>query len=117
MKARPLGFRVVGHKAGKRRLVDHATAFAGYAECDPRAELDREAYLSAFTFPVDFRGHLEREGSEKGYSGPCAAPWLWWDVDRPNDLGAALSDARRLCGVILDRYRELDEDALLVFLS
>ena len=39
------------------------------------------------------------------------------DVDRPGELGPALRDARRLCGAILDRYRELDDDDLLIFLS
>jgi hypothetical protein len=38
-------------------------------------------------------------------------------LDRPDDLGAALRDARRLAGAILDRFRGLDEDDLLIFLS
>jgi hypothetical protein len=45
------------------------------------------------------------------------ADWLFWDIDRADDLSLALSDARRLAGAILDRYRELDDDDLLVFLS
>jgi hypothetical protein len=113
----PYGFRVVGHRAERRRLVDHAAAFAAYAECDTRAELDREAYLSAFVYPDDFRRHLERDLSEAGYNGPCGASWLWWDIDRPGDLRGALRDSRRLVGVALDRYRELDEDDPLIFLS
>jgi hypothetical protein len=117
MKHPPYGLRVVGHRAERRRLVEHAAAFAAYAECDPRAEPDREGYLSAFTFADDFRLQLERDGSERGFSGPCGAPWLWWDVDRPDDLAAALRDARRLARTVLDRYPELDEDDLLIFLS
>jgi hypothetical protein len=35
---------------------------------------------------------------------------------RPADLGAALRDARRLCGALLDRYRDFDDDPL-IFLS
>jgi hypothetical protein len=112
----PYGFRVLGHKAGERRLVDHAAAFAAYAECDPRAEVEREAYLSHFVYPVEFYRKMEAEGSEKGYSGPCGADWLYWDVDRPNDLARALRDARRLAGAILERYRKLDDD-LIIFLS
>ena len=38
-------------------------------------------------------------------------------IDREGDLGTALPDARRLAGGILDRYRELDDDDLLIFLS
>ena len=113
----PYGFRVVGSKCGERRLVTHKTALAAYAECDPRAEVHREAYLSHFAYPGEFRRHHAREGSERGYNGPCGADWLYWDVDRPGDLARALRDARRLAGVVLDRYRELDEDDVLVFLS
>jgi hypothetical protein len=79
--------------------------------------VEREAYLSHFVFGREFAEQMEREGSEKGYNGPCAADWLFWDIDRPDDLALALSDARRLAGVILDRYRELDDDDLLIFLS
>ena len=36
---------------------------------------------------------------------------------RPGALDQALGGARRLCGAILDRYRDLDNDDLLIFLS
>jgi hypothetical protein len=111
------GFRVLNSKASERRLVDHAAALAGYCACDSRAEVHREAYLSHFVFPSDFREHLERERSEKGYSGPCGASWLFWDIDREDDIGAAQSDARRLAGAVLERYRALDDDDLLLFIS
>jgi hypothetical protein len=119
MRTRPfdIGFRVVGHRTATRRAVQHSVAFVAYAGCDPRAELDREAYLSAFVFDRGFATYLERNGSEAGFNGPCGAPWLWWDVDRPGDLRAAQGDARRLAGATLDRYRELDDDDLLIFLS
>jgi hypothetical protein len=111
------GFRVVGSKTGRRRLVDAAAAFAAYCACDPRAEPERESYLSAFTYGEDFRRHLEKTGSTKGYSGPCGAPWLWWDIDREDDPEHALRDARRLASFILDRYPVLDDDDLLAFFS
>ena len=110
------GFRVVGHRANARRLVDWRAAFTAYAECDERATPDREAYLSHFQFGNDFKEHLEQAGSEKGYNGPCGTSWLFWDVDR-TDLEIALADTRRLVGGLLDRYRELDDDDLLTFLS
>jgi hypothetical protein len=117
MSTPPYGFRVVGGKTAERRLVDHRAALAAYAACDPRAEVEREAFLSHFAFPVEFRRHLEAERSERGYTGPCGADWLYWDVDCPGDMKAALRDARRLAGAILERYRELDDDGLLIFLS
>jgi hypothetical protein len=118
MSDTPLGLRVVGHRAGRRRLVDWRAALAAYAASDPRADLDREAYLTHFTFPdAPFRSHFEPGGSEAGYNGPCGADWLFWDIDRENAPEAALRDARGLCGAILDRYRSLDEDDLLIFVS
>jgi hypothetical protein len=117
MTTRPFGFRVVGHRAGRRRAVDWRLAFAGYCACDEKAEPDRESYLSHFTYGADFDEHLKRTGSEKGYDGPCGADVIHWDIDRPDDLGTALGDARRLAAGILDRYRELGDDDLLVFLS
>jgi hypothetical protein len=117
MNARPCGFRVVGGVWGRRRDIDWWLAFRAYANCDPQAQLDREAYLSHFVFGRDFAEHLAREGSEKGYSGRCWTHWLFWDIDRPGDLERAITDARRLAAAILDRYRELDDDDLLIFLS
>jgi hypothetical protein len=111
-----LGFRVLGPATSRRRLIDFDAAFTAYAECDPRAEVSREAYLGAFVYEDAFRRHLEETGSTRGYDGPCWAPWLWFDLDSDN-LDVALSDARRLATGILHRYRTLDEDALLLFFS
>ena len=83
MTARPYGFRVVGHRAERRRAVDWRLAFDAYCSCDDRAKLDREAYLSHFVFGADFAEHLERNGSEAAYNGPCGADWLFWDIERP----------------------------------
>jgi hypothetical protein len=110
------GFRVLGRITSRRRLVDLDTAFAGYADCDSRAEVNREAYLSAFAYTGEFRQHLAATGSTKEYGGPCWAPWLWWDLDG-EDLDATFADARRLALGILHRYRTLDDDALLLFFS
>jgi hypothetical protein len=98
-------------------LVTAALALASHASCDERAEVNREAYLSAFTFGEDFRQHLDESGSTKGYTGICGAPWVWWDIDRDNDLDAALTDAQRLAAGILGRYTTLGDDDLLIFYS
>lgn len=110
------GFRVLGDCRQPRRLVDWQAAFRGYAECDPRAECQREGYLSAFAFGADFRAHLAATGSTAGFSGPCWAPWIWFDVDREGDLPAALDAARRLCVVLTDKL-SIAEDDVLAFLS
>src|SRR5262249_7181980 len=92
-------------------------AFVAYAECDPLAEVNRESYLSAFTYGDAFRHYLAETGSTKDYEGPCWAPWLWFDIDRQEDLERALSDARRLAASILQRYPALDDNDLLLCFS
>jgi hypothetical protein len=111
------GFRIVGDLHGRRVLVDSARALVGYAACYPGAQVDREGYLSAFRFGKEFADLLRTTGSCRGFGGACDAPYLWWDIDRPGDLLAGQDDARRLVGVLLERYRDLDEDDLLLFFS
>ena len=55
-------------------------------------------------------------GSTKDYNGPCWSPWIWWDIDRDDDIDAATGDARRLVADLANRY-ELNGDELLVFYS
>ncbi len=112
-----LGFRVMGNVEGTRRLVDAGAALAAHAAADPKAEVEKESYLSAFWFADDFREHLEATSSSKGYDGVCWSPWLWWDIDRKDDLDRALQDARALASRLLDRYSDLDADDLLLFFS
>lgn len=108
------GFRVLGAITEPRRLIEHAAAFRGHAECDPKAELHRECYLSAFQFGDDFAAWLDAHDSTKSYAGPCWAAWLWLDVDR-TDLDDATRDARRLAAFAVDRWRLNDDDLLLFF--
>ncbi|TWT41525.1 DNA primase [Botrimarina hoheduenensis] len=114
--ATPYGFRVVGGRHGLRRLVTWQAALAGHAACEARAENDRESYLSAFTFGDELRDHLADTGSVKGYSGPCGALWLWFDLDDADDPSRTLDAARRLCAGLIDRYG-IDGDDLLIFYS
>lgn len=115
MNSTPYGFRVVGSPFADRRLVDWQAAFLGCCCCDERADVERESYLSAFTFGADFRRHLNGTGTTKGFRGACGSPWLWLDIDRP-DLDAATADARRLAAALAERYR-LDGDELLLSFS
>jgi hypothetical protein len=114
-----LGFRIVGPCTGERRLIDLPRAFAAYCAADVPGGVEHEAYLSAFTFSNDFRDHLNRTGSTKGYDGEAGAAWLWFDLDRNEASGgieAALSDARRLCVQLIERFTLCDE-SLLAFYS
>ncbi|MCB9852652.1 MAG: DNA primase [Phycisphaerales bacterium] len=114
--AMPYGFRVVGNATEARRLTNWAAAFEAHAACDDRAELDRQSFLSIYRFGDDFREHLKRFDSPKGYRGSCFADWIWIDIDREGDLRRALDDTRRLVVGIAERYG-IDTDALLTFFS
>jgi hypothetical protein len=111
------GFRIAGGFTTRRRLVDAGVALAAYASCDPQAEVDRESYLSAFRFGEDFRAYLTQNGTPKGYHGVCWTPFIWLDIDHPDDPERALNETRALAGMILDRYRNLDVNDLLTFFS
>jgi hypothetical protein len=110
----PFGFRILGECSERRRLVTWAAAFRAYAGCDEQAQVDREAYLSAFTFGRDFAGHLESTGSTKGFAGACWAPFIWFDIDR-DDLDAARLDAGRLAVNIGERFNLGDDETLIFF--
>jgi len=110
-----LGFRIVGSCGGERRLVDAAAAFEAYAACDERAQTGSEAYLSAFCYGPSFREHLESTCSTKGYDGSCWSPWIWWDIDRENDVDAARRDAAQLILYLSERYKVAEYNILSFF--
>lgn len=109
-----LGFRIVGPCTGERRLVDWLKAFTGYASLDHRADVNHQAYLSAFTFGPDFGEYLKARGTTKGFDGACGADFIWFDIDRPG-LEAARRDAARLCHSLVERFGVDDEDLLIWF--
>ncbi len=115
----PYGFRVVGLLTGDRRRVDAAKAFRAYCQCDPKACVGNEAYLSAFQFGNDFAEYLIRTGSPAGFAGSTWAPYLWCDVDRDEAAGGimrALADTRRLIDT-LDETCGVPRELLLPFIS
>ena len=110
-----LGFRIVGQCTGERRLVNWLAAFAGYASLDHLAEVNREAYLSAFTFGPDFREYLLAHGTTMGFDGVCGSEFIWFDIDNDN-LEFARRDAVRLCLSLVERFA-VDEGELLIWFS
>jgi hypothetical protein len=103
----PHGFRIVGPCTGDRRRVDAGTAFRAYCQCDTRANVETEAYLSAFSFADDFAEHLARTGSPAGFAGSTWAPFVWLDIDRDESAGGiarALADTKRLVDTLDERF-------------
>ena len=113
----PFGYRIVGKLQGQRRLVEVGRALAAYCACDIAAKVESEGYLSAFRFPYSFKSWMDSNGTPKGYADACGSPWLWFDIDQADDFDGALLATRRLVGLLLDRYRTIDEDDLLTFFS
>jgi hypothetical protein len=113
--ALPFGFRIVGSCQNDRRSINWLSAFLAHCDCDDRAEVDRECYLSAFCFGDDFIELMTRTGSPKGFAGQCWAAWLWFDIDR-DDIERARIDAGKLAGTLVEIYH-LAGDELLIFFS
>lgn len=110
------GFRILGSTKQARHLIEFDPCWRAYLECDERAEVASESYLSAFRFGDDFRTQLESERSTSGFNGACGADFIWFDIDRASDLIASLRDARLLHASIVERL-EIRDDDLLVFFS
>ena len=110
-------FRIVGTpEGGKRRLIDAATAYSAYASCDSQCELQQESYLSSFWYGEEFRKHLSDRKTVKGFDGVCWSPFLWFDIDRENNLEAAHHDTRKLCSYLKTDCHVADA-AIEVFFS
>ena len=99
----PLAFRVVGGAENRREIVSYRKASLAYAHADPAVQPELPAFLSAFAFPMAFKGHFEATRSTAGYAGSVGVPSLNFDIDRA-DLDAAIRDARRLAAYLADRY-------------
>jgi hypothetical protein len=111
------GFRIVGDCTGARRLVDSAAALLAYCRCDAKADVSREAYLSAFAFDASMQSRADKWGrlDVRDFNGPTCSTFVWFDIDRA-DREQARRDTARLVATIAERYK-LDGDELLIFFS
>lgn len=97
------GALTYGALAAGRQLVDHAALLNGYA--DFADEDTTEAYLSHFAYGDEYRRYVASHGGrDAGYAGPCWCRWLILDIDRADDLSAALVATRQLVSFVGDRY-------------
>ncbi|CAN5544676.1 hypothetical protein BH11PLA2_BH11PLA2_25210 [soil metagenome] len=110
-----VGAFVHGPPTSARVLVQHGELLAAYAEGG--IDDDREAYLSHFAFGPEMQSHFAtNRNSVKDYAGPCCCRWLVFDIDRADNLAAALDDARKLVKFLHDRYPE-NVDLVPVYFS
>jgi hypothetical protein len=90
------GAFVDGPPNGTRHLVTAEPLFRAYHECD-EVNTERESYGTVYQYPLaEYAAHVRAAGSPRGYAGRAACVRLVWDIDRANDLDAALADARKL---------------------
>ena len=107
------GAFVDGSPSAPRHVVAAEPLFRAYHELDD-IDPDREAYATVYQYPPDeYREHVRRISSPRGYCGPAACCRLVWDIDRP-DPAEALADARTLGRFLTDRY---SEDAVGAYFS
>jgi hypothetical protein len=95
---------VEGALNAPRHVINAEARYRAFHECDS-IDTDREAFGTVYQYlAAESRAHVGRVGSSKGYDGPAACCRLVWDIDRKNDLEAALADVRTLGQFLLDRY-------------
>ena len=101
-----LGFRLVGATHENRRLIDWAAGFSAYATCDERAELQKESYLSLFSFDATLYQRRDQADclNVRRYDGVCGSQYLWFDIDHEGDLERSLDEVRRLVDFLTRRY-------------
>lgn len=118
MSSTPFGFQTVGRPHEARRPIDWGGEFSSRARLDSRIDPDQEAYLSLFRYTEALLRLVDNDGNLRtsGYDGVCTAAWVFFDIDRSDDLLQALQDARALVFLLSARY-ELDDDRTLIFFS
>lgn len=108
---------VEGALSATRRVVSAELLFRAYHELDDIVT-EREAFGTVYQYPAaEYRAHVARFGSPKGYTGPAACCRLVWDIDNKTDPPAALADARKLVTFLLDRYAAHAENGLGAYFS
>lgn len=101
-----IGLFVSGSLSGARHPVRHAELFEA-AVTEQLVELKTlgEAYLSHYVFGGDLLSYLrDHRGSVAGYVGECTCKWLFWDIDRADDLESARRDSQKLAEFLRQRY-------------
>lgn len=115
-----VGGFVVGSTNAPREVVEAERLYraAHELELPDGFTLDMEAYQTAFQYPqAEYTAHVARHGTPKGYTGPAACGRIPWDIDRRDDLPAALDDLRTLVNYLRDRYGRHADNGLSVAFS
>jgi hypothetical protein len=114
-----VGSFVCGHLDAPRQVVRWGDQFRDYHELADHVNPDCEAYLSLFGYPpAAYCPHFAKAGyTPRGYAGPAGCRFLLFDIDRKDDLDAALADTRALARFVLGRYGPHLTDGVAVYFS
>src|SRR5262245_44022446 len=110
----PVGSYLAGPLTGARQVVRWDDQFRDHHELADHVDPDAEASLSRYYYPpAPYCTHFKAAGySPREYSGPSGCRFLVFDIDRAQDLDAALRDARTLLRLLLDRYGAKLDDGI-----
>jgi hypothetical protein len=115
-----VGGLVYGSLDAAREVVRAEVLYRAYHELElpPGFDPDRPAFSTVFQYPeAEYGRYVARHGTPAKYAGPAACCRVPWDIDRGNDLDAALADVRKLARIVRDRYGPLAENGLSVAYS
>jgi hypothetical protein len=91
---------VVGGKYNRNVLVEVPDIFA----VDVWGQQAGEQYYSVYNLHPYVHDHLRVKGKLKGYKGPVAAPYLWWDIDE-DQIEIAYNSTLELFRRLLSQYQ------------
>ena len=91
------GFSCQGVAVRQKQKIKWLETFKAACSCNPFFVNQTDYFLSLFLFDDGLIEHFRQTGNSiKGYCGACWSLFLWFDIDRENDLEAAQTDAARL---------------------
>ena len=80
------------------------------------ASSKRDCYRSYYRHQVEFSQYVQKNRSVSGWNGACYSDYLWLDIDRPDDLDAALETARYMVNRLEQLY-EVPRSTLRIYFS
>ena len=121
------GFCCQGVAVRQKQKIKWQETFKAACSVDPFFIDKSDFFLSLYSFDSGLVEHFKLTGnSVAGFGGACWCPFVWFDIDRENDLGTALADVRRLVEYLTQTPAGSDVDsglfvphseAFLVFFS
>ena len=110
-----IGFCCQGVAVRQKQRIKWLETFKAACSVDPFFTKQTDYYLSVYSFDSDLVKYFKQTGNSiRGYSGACWCPFVWWDIDRENNLESALADVRRLVEYLTQTPAGSDVDSGLI---